>query len=416
MLLRVPTVRSCLLLTCFVATRASAQDLGADAPPSVEPAPVECETGLLGDWGGVRADLADRGITFGLYATFQANRVLRGGLGHGLTAQALYDLNATFDLARLVGIPDATVFVDAYRIDGHNPSQDVGDVQSFSDLSGPRRVTQVAEAYYEQWFLDRTARIKFGKLDAAGDFTSPAAAGDGLHSASAWSPTNYTLPSYPNPAGGVVVGWSPSEDWAFKLGVFDGAGWTGVNTGSRWPKTFLGKPSDLFCIGQAERRWAIGDTHQAGGVSFGAWHHTGEFERASGGTEDSAQGYFAALDQELDHDDLDGHPTSTLAVLQVGVADGEIAPFELHVGGGVCWKGIRGLRPDDSLGFYASWLSFGDDPAFTESAETAIELYYRLSVCQDVVVRPDLQYIVNPGGDASVDDATVFSVRLELNL
>lgn len=388
----------------------------APALAQSEPGADECESGLLGDLGGVRQDLYERGIAFGLTATFQTNRVLTGGLHNGLTAHALYDLNGTFDLGKLAGIEDATLFFDAYFIDGHNPSQDAGDAQWFSDIAGPRRVAQVAEVYYEQWFLDRSLRVKLGKMDALTDFAGPAVVGDGIHSANAYSPTNFVLPLYPNPAAGVLLAVAPTPDWTFKAGLYDGAGWTGVDTGSRWPKTFFGSPSDTFLVGQVDCRWALGRTQLAGGFNVGAWYHSGTFERpAVGGEQAAAVGTFASFDQELDHSDEGGHVSSTTVVLQAGVAEADVAPYDLHGAAGVCWKGPFRARPDDSLGLYASWLHFGDDPAFTETSETAFEAYYRWSIRDGVVLEPDLQYIANPGGDASVDDAVVFALRLQLD-
>lgn len=375
-----------------------------------------CELGLTGSWNGARQALIERGITLGLTATFEANRVLSGGLHHPTSAHALYDLSVNFDLTRIAGIPDAVISIDAYSIDGHNPSADVGDFQSFSDISGPREITQVAEVFYEQWFFDRTARVKFGKMDSALDFMSPTVVGEGFHSSAAFSPTNFAPPFYPNPAGGALIAWAPTPEFGAKIGVYDGAGWTGVNTGSRWPNTFFGAPSDLVYMAQLEHRWSLGHAALSGGCVVGGWHHTGEFERASGGTDDSTRGWFAAVDQELDHEDHGDRVSNTLAVMQVGFADAEVAPLDVHAAFGVCWNGCAASRPDDSVGGYVSWAHFGDDAGFTASAETAFELFYKWSCCPNVLVRPNLQYIVDPGGDSDIDAATVASVRVEITL
>lgn len=379
-----------------------------------EPAPA-VPAGLTGDWGGVRGALADHGVTIELSAILEANRVLGGGLSRKTTGHALYDLNVAFDLGRLIGLDDGVVAFDAYATDGHNPSEDVGDLQSFSDISADE-VAQIGEVYYEQWFFDHAARVKLGKMDANSEFASPSVMGEGFHSAAAYSPTAFTMVTYPNPSTGALFGCSFDDDLSAKIAVLDGAAARGVATGSNGPSTLFGSPADLFWIAQVEQRWKLGDDERAGGAVLGAWQHTGgDFVTVDGDEKNSTAGFYAAFDQELAREDRGDSVSSTLGVLQFGWADGEIAPVDLHVGAGVTFNGFRERRPDDAIGFYGSWVRFGDDPAFTAGSETAIEFFYKCACTPNVTVRPDLQYVLNPGGDETVDHASVFSVRVELS-
>ena len=63
----------------------------------------------------------------------------------------------------------------------------------------------------------------------------------------------------------------------------------------------------------------------------------------------------------------------------------------------------------------ASWASLSDEPGagFTDDAELAVELFYKVQLGPWVALKPDLQYIANPGG-AGLDDAWVATLRLEL--
>jgi porin len=49
-----------------------------------------------------------------------------------------------------------------------------------------------------------------------------------------------------------------------------------------------------------------------------------------------------------------------------------------------------------------------------DDAEVAIELSYRAQITPWLALQPDLQYIVNPGFDGSVDDALAIGVRAEI--
>lgn len=371
--------------------------------------PVEDGTsfqGLGGDWGGMRQQLEEHGVTVALSAILELNRVLSGGLDQTCTGQALYDLSLGLDLDRIVGLERGVIGLDAYVIDGHNPSFEVGDWQSFSDISAGE-TEQIAELYYEQGW--RSLRIKLGKFDGNSEFGFPAAGGDGIHSSAVFSPTFFTMPVYPHPATGVLLGWAPRDDRYVNVAVMDGAGAEGVHTGTLGPSTFLGAPSDLFWIGEAGRRWSAGASELPGGVAVGGWYHTGEFATADGDTDRGTAGAYAMLDQGLAFGD-----ESTL-FLQLAGADGDVAPVDLHAGAGIVLRGLLTARPNDSFGGYATWAHFGSDPAFTETAETALELYYRCQVLPGLALLPDLQLILDPGGDASIDDALVFSLRATLD-
>ena len=54
----------------------------------------------------------------------------------------------------------------------------------------------------------------------------------------------------------------------------------------------------------------------------------------------------------------------------------------------------------------------GGDPL---DHEINIELTYFANLTESVSVQPDIQWIINPGLDGSVEDVLVFGVRLQLN-
>jgi porin len=399
-----------LCSTSLFSSVANPTTFAALARSSEEPAEIAEDApnfGLTGDWGGARASLEEHGVSVELSFVLEANRVLSGGLARRTTAHSLADLAIGVDLERVLGLRDGVLGLDAYAIGGHNASDDVGDTQSYSDLSTGRSVGQISELFYEQWLCKRTCRVKLGKLDANSDFCAPGAGGEGIHSASAFSPTNFALPTYPEPATGVIVGYAPSASWSFNLGVYDGAANTGVTTGSVGPKTFFGSPSDTFYVAELGHRWTCSDEF-AGGCTIGATHHTGDFATTSGGTDSGTSTTYVTLDQELCRD---GDGRSTLAFLQLGFADEDVAAIDRHVGAGLCRRGCFETREEDAFGLYASWAHFSDGAG--EDAESVLELYYKLQLGPHVVLRTDLQFIANPSADSSVDDAWPLSVRLE---
>jgi carbohydrate-selective porin OprB len=105
------------------------------------------------------------------------------------------------------------------------------------------------------------------------------------------------------------------------------------------------------------------------------------------------------------------------AFLQYGNADAKVSPFTRHLGGGIVVEGLLAGRPHDAIGVAATSARFSDDPyaGFQENAETAVELYYKISVKRFLSIVPDFQFIHHPGGLRSQQDAVVLTPRLNIS-
>ncbi|MNN78614.1 Porin B precursor [compost metagenome] len=59
-----------------------------------------------------------------------------------------------------------------------------------------------------------------------------------------------------------------------------------------------------------------------------------------------------------------------------------------------------------------------DDPRYTptQSSETNMEIYYGFGVTKWLTVRPNLQFVGNPGGVSEVRDAWVAGLKFETSL
>ena len=90
-----------------------------------------------------------------------------------------------------------------------------------------------------------------------------------------------------------------------------------------------------------------------------------------------------------------------------------------HAGAGVVWNGFLFGRQADSLGIMGTYVHFGEAAraagTFVDSYEFAWELFYRFELTPWLYLRPDLQYIVHPGGIGN-PDAFVGTLRVELTL
>ena len=355
----------------------------------------------------LRARLEEQGIAFTASLWLDAHRVERGGLERGSVMNSYLDLSATFDLGALAGIDNALVFANAYATNGRNVSDLAGDWQVLSNTANDRHIEQLAQLFYEQTFADGAWRLKLGKADVNVDFAAASHAGEFVQSSAGFSPTIFALPTYPEPSTGGALFWQASEALSLGVGVFDGAANAGFHTGSRGPSTLFGTPSDLFAIGEGNVSWGVGEEGLAGRLALGTWHHDGDFARFDGGSEAGTGGNYAILEQELAR--VDG--ASIASFTQWGEADDAVAEVEQHLAAGVVATGCF-ERPDDAFGVYWSRVRFSEALGTSASSETACECFYRWQVRPWLALKPDVQWIANPGGDATLDDALVLTLRL----
>jgi carbohydrate-selective porin OprB len=236
-----------------------------------------------------------------------------------------------------------------------------------------------------------------------------------------YSPTILGLPTYPDPAFGGELFLTPEGPFQLGLGVFDGAGAEGVRTGSLGPATLFGEPDAWFTIAELELAWGAspepgepaGRDVRPGRVGLGAWHHSGSFARFDGGAEDGTEGLYLVLDQQLwrataGRGALDGY-------LQWGRADPDVSLFREHLGLGAV---VHAFEHRAALGLGLSTVRLTDaaGAGLVDDRETAVELFVALELTPWLRIKPDLQFLDNPGGTGLADDAWVATLRATVSL
>jgi porin len=407
--------------------------LGLCDEPAARPQEVETgqETGVpflvsepdLGRWPlldrlfvpvrDVRAYLRERGVALEGVLLADVSLVAAGGADPGgAAARALLDVSLDVDLERFVGIPGAHLHVGFEAQGGEDGSEDVGDLQRFSEIDLEEGRVQLARAWWEQRLLDDRLRARLGKMDANDLFAHAEHAQRFLHASTGYSPTILSFPTYPDPAFGAALLVAPKGPLGLRAGVFDGALQEGVRTGEHDADTLFGEPSDLFLVGEVGVRWEPAGGGARGRLGAGAWRHTGTFARFAGGEDEGTEGAYLVLDQELWRDR--GGPRRLAGFAQLGVSDPEVALFDRHVGGGLVWSGLG--RGRDALGVGASWARFSREAGLSGEGELALELFYGFYAASWLRLTPDVQYIANPGGVAGREDALVLTLRATLVL
>ena len=112
------------------------------------------------------------------------------------------------------------------------------------------------------------------------------------------------------------------------------------------------------------------------------------------------------------------HPHKQTAVdvfAQYAKTDDAISAIDTHIAGGAEFTGLLNGRPKDISGLMASYVGFSDAPGagFVADYELAVEAFYGIRPVPWFELKPDMQYIINPGG-RGIDDALVGTLRARL--
>lgn len=378
--------------------------------------PFSSWTRATGDWGGLRTRLEDLGIEVGGGYTADWAAAFSGDVRRRDSWCSLTDFNVAFDLETIAGWERTFVYFDAYSIHGRDPSGDIGDAQGLTNIQADDR-EELAEFWLETWFGDHW-RLKVGKIDFNSEFAFNELGGDFVNSTAAVPPTIVAYPTFPDPASAINVFYHHDEHTYVGFGAFDGAGGDGISTGTKGlGSVFETEDSDSwFFTAEAGTSWTGGGVWGSGRAAIGAWHHTAKFVEFGGGTASGTSGGWLTLEQVVwrEHPDRDDDSQGLGVYCSLGFADDSVSPFGNSVALGATWTGLIDGRDDDVLGLGLFRADLSDDPAAgTPGDETVFELLYKLQLTPSVSLKPELQYILEPGG-AGAGDVLVGLLRIEV--
>jgi porin len=357
-----------------------------------------------------------------------------GGARRGTTIPGVAGVQVTLLLKRLIGWRGAKFFVLALGTHGGAPSNLVGDVQGVSNLEAPPRVV-LEEIWLQQNLLGNRLSWLAGRYDLNSEFYRLQSGGLFINSSFGIGPelaqSGAAGPSiFPNTAVGTRIDFKPSPNVVWRAAVLDGMPVNRPGGGTR-----LFAPGDgALLVGEVallarpdtagmprQPRFAIGRGNArpyAGKVAVGAWYYTARYpdlvDTLRDGTPERHHGSGGAYligDQRL---------WGTLtAFAQLGLGDGRLNQIGGYLGGGLTLTAPLPSRPQDELGLAVAAARNGSHyeraqaPAGVRAAgETTLELTYLAQLGSWLVVQPDLQYVIHPGGTRGMRNAVVPGLRI----
>ncbi len=397
---------SACLIVCLTlsATLVRAEDVESDA-----------EHHLLGSWGGVRPALAAHGLTIESIVTLDTIGNLSGGAKRGTVFLGNYDLTATLDTDKAIGLPGGTLFVYLLGNFGEAPSALVGDTQ-VSDNIEAYETFKLYEAWYDQLLFDDTLSILVGLHDYNSEFYSLEYASGLLNSSFGVGPDVAQVgPSIFSTTSLAARVKTKILERGYLMGaLYDGV--PGDPNNPRGTHIDLSSDDGLFYAAELGMLGEAGRDYYKVGLGF--WYQTTDFEDFSGAEHSNNHGFYLIGERALYSEDGAGQGLG--GFVQIGLPRESRNQIGQYAGAGLSYTGLIPNRDEDVLSFGVAHARNSDEYRnATEGAlraETALELNYRGVITPYLSVTPDLQWIIDPGTTAGVDDALAIGVRVELSL
>ena len=359
---------------------------------------------LFGGPLGIRAKAAEIGVSFELLYTGEVFQNTTGGIKTG--GQYRQDLSLTIELnTSAAGWWSNGEFFAHYQFQHGSgiTKKYVGDFQVLSNIDADN-FDQLSELWYKHHFLDERLWLKVGKMDANSEFAFVDHGAEFLNSSPGFSPT-IPLTSYPDQDWGAVLGLEFFERFTLNIGAFQGR-----PNGSRSLGNSASSLYGPLLIIEPVLHYTL--DNKPGHLRLGYWYHGDQFDHLNeGGTDDHTDGWYVTWDQSLSHEEGEGFGVFG----QLGFSDSAVSEAESYAGAGVQYTNKVLYNDDDILGLGIFSVQFSDDANLEDDNETTVELFYKLHPRPWLSIKPDLQYIHNPGGSGS-NDALAVGMRFEISL
>jgi porin len=105
--------------------------------------------------------------------------------------------------------------------------------------------------------------------------------------------------------------------------------------------------------------------------------------------------------------------------VRLGVANEDVNPLSTFFSATLVATGLIPAWPEDQIGL-GFMLANGSDKFLStigdpEDHEINIELTYFTNLTENITIQPDIQWVISPGLDGTVEDVFVFGLRLSVN-
>lgn len=381
---------------------------------------------LLGDWNGKRTELAQQGVKFEANLLTDTAYLADGGRNEGadpLTSAQLW-LGTQLDMEKLAGWDGVTVRAVATARQGQSTSvRDLqGDAAQWANVQGTfgrgNQDSRLTELSIEKNYKDQGLSIKAGRLGLGMDFnvmacdfasTAFCAAQMGKWQGNIWMNT-------PVAQWGARVKQQLNPEVAVQVGVYEfnpdngngakeGQGWsldTDNADGVTIPAEVIWTPKSLVN--------GLPGSYHVGGMYNTADDVANQKDVATGEGKNRTFAGWLAVEQQLTSTGNGRQGLHSFANFTWHDRDTNKVDNSQQLG--LKYIGLVDSQPNDILGLAVNRVHVNDRfadsrPVYDASAEYNIELNYSYNATKWLMLRPNLQYVINPGSSNKVDNALV---------
>lgn len=384
---------------------------------------------LLGDWNGKRTELAQQGVKFEANLLTDTAYLADGGRNEGadpLTSAQLW-LGTQLDMEKLAGWDGVTVRAVATARQGQSTSvRDLqGDAAQWANVQGTfgrgNQDSRLTELSIEKNYKDQGLSIKAGRLGLGMDFnvmacdfasTTFCAAQMGKWQGNIWMNT-------PVAQWGARVKQQLNPEVAVQVGVYEfnpdngnakaeGQGWsldTDNADGVTIPAEVIWTPKSLVN--------GLPGSYRVGGMYNTADDVANQKDVATGEGKNRTFAGWLAVEQQFTSTGNDRQGLHSFANFTWHDRDTNKVDNSQQLG--LKYIGLVDSQPNDILGLAVNRVHVNDRfadsrPIYDASAEYNIELNYSYNATKWLMLRPNLQYVINPGSSNQVDNALVLGL------
>ncbi|EMI5803116.1 carbohydrate porin [Klebsiella aerogenes] len=403
---------------------------------------------MLGDWGGLRSDLQQNGVSFQAGYTMESASNLAGGYHTSTTARYSdqWAFGVNLDLEKLLNWQDAEFQMTITDRNGQNLSDQIADprtgmLSSVQEVYGRGQTWRLTQFWLRKGLFGDVLDLKAGRVTVGEDFDNfdskfqNLAFGSGQ--AGNWRGDHWY--NWPVSQWGGRVRLNITPEVFMQVGFYNQNPYN-YDRGDGFRLEFSPTEGNLVPV---ELGWQpkLGSDKLPGNYRlgyyyssvndnvYGSWHN--------GGFNDTAHAYggYILAQQQLTAQGGSTDRGITLT-LQAVMNDHKTSKTDNYQSIAVTWKGPFDARPQDEIGVGAARIHVNsaytrmlrqenafngetdyNSPTYLpvqEGAEYNYEVYYNVQATDWLQIRPNLQYVSAPGAVSEVDDAFIGGISANI--
>lgn len=395
--------------------------------------------GLAGDWFGIKGRLESVGIVPTARYTSESAWNFAGGTKRDATETGQFDVGLRADLDRMIGLDGGTVQTTITFRRGHDLDQraGLGTLQQVQEVYGRGQTIRLTQFWYEQTLGGDTVDLKVGRTSPGEDFSAFSCLFENL---------TFCGSQPGNLVGDYWYNW-PVSQWGGRARVNFGRFYVETAAYEANPRNLDNSFFNFHVHGATgalipfEAGMVRGGRHggTVGSYKIGGWINTQDAPDLLYDTahqplllagdqpeqHSSRYGGYVAIEQQLTGRSENGKAVSGLTVfVNAVVADRRTSRTDSQIAGGIFYRGLIPWFTEDTLGVGFGRTHVSSRLAQLEhlqgqerqKSEYEAEIFYGFHPLFLLELRPNLQWVHDPGGYSGKKDVGVLGMKAALTL